>query len=141
MSAFSPDLGERILAVPFSVPSVEVGERFGVSGSFVRKLRNRLRATGDAAALPFPGRARIVDDQAEILLRDLVATEPDATLLELCEQLLDQAGLAVSEATMSRQMQRMGLTRKKSDSSGRTRPAGHRAKASSISPPSEALAD
>ena len=54
-----------------------------------------------------------MDAQAEILLRDLVAAEPDATPLELCEQLLDQTGLAVSEATMSRQMQRMGLSRKK----------------------------
>ena len=113
MGPFSPDLRERILAVSFDVPSVKVGERFGVSGSFVRKVRQRFRTTGDAAAMPFPGRARIVDAEAEACLRALVAAEPDATLLELCDKLQNETGLTVSEATMSRQMQRMGITRKK----------------------------
>jgi putative transposase len=113
VNPYSSDLRERVLAIPHDVPSVEVGERFGVSGSFVRKLRQRFHATGVVAAMPFPGRARIVNAEAEDCLRALVVAQPDATLLELCDKLEEQTGLAVSEATMSRQMQRMGITRKK----------------------------
>ena len=113
MRPLGADLRERILAISPDVPSEEVAERFGVAGSSVRKLRRRFVKSGAVAADPFPGRARIVDGEAEARLRALVAAQPDATLLELCDKLQEETGLAVSEATMSRQMQRMGITRKK----------------------------
>jgi transposase len=113
MRPLGSDLRERILAISLDVASEKVAERFGVAGSSVRKLRRRFLKNGAIAADPFPGRARAVLGETEERLRELVAEQPDATLIELCDKLEQETGLVVSEATMSRQMQRMGITRKK----------------------------
>jgi len=113
MRPLGSDLRERILAIPPDIPSEEVAKRFGVGGSSVRRLRRRFVESGAIAADPYPGRARAVRGKTEDRLREFVAAQPDATLLELCDKLEKETGLSVSEATMSRQMRRMGLTRKK----------------------------
>jgi transposase len=57
------------------------------------------------------------------LVRQLVREQPDATLEELCAQLLHRRGLRLSVATMCRVLQRLGLPRKKVPSCQRTRHA------------------
>jgi hypothetical protein len=60
--SYSIDLRQKVLVALESKPSSEVvAEQFGVSRSFVRKLRARVRLTGDPAPLSPPGKARIVD--------------------------------------------------------------------------------
>ena len=68
-----------------------------------------------------PGRERLVAGQNEERLAQLVREYPDATLNVLREMLCDETGVAVSETTMWRQLERMGVTRKK-------RPSAHRSK-------------
>jgi transposase len=55
----------------------------------------------------------MIRDDGEAALARLVAEYPDATLNVLRELFADALGITVSEATMCRQLQRMGLTLKK----------------------------
>lgn len=113
MRALGPDLRVKILNTAHDISSVKAGERFGVSGSFVRKLRQRVRQGGTIAADPYPGRTRAIRGADEECLRELIAEQPDATLVELCDRLRERTAVVASEATMSRQLRRMGITRKK----------------------------
>jgi transposase len=117
MKPMSLDLRERIIEALREEPSsLKVARRFKVSASAVRKLRLKLKRTGDLAPRPLPGRERLVQGETEDELRRLVGQYPDATLLVLCELLEDEAGVGVSETTMWRQLGRMGITLKKSPS-------------------------
>ena len=110
MKPFGEDLRRRILEVPEDVSSAEVADRFSVSDSFVRKLRQRVREGGSLTPLPYPGRERLIRDGDEEALAALVDEYPDATLNVLRELFEDAVGIVVSEATMCRQLQRMGIT-------------------------------
>jgi transposase len=113
MKPFGEDLRRRVLELPEDVPSAEAAERFSVSESFVRKLRQRVRDGGSMAPLPYPGRERLIRDSDEQALAALVDEYPDATLNVLRELFEDAVGIVVSEPTMCRQLQRMGITLKK----------------------------
>jgi hypothetical protein len=78
--SYSLDLRKNVLvALEAESSSNVVAARFGVSGSFVRKLRARVRETGEPEAIPPPGKARIVDSKGEVIMRDLVDGRPDAS--------------------------------------------------------------
>lgn len=117
MKALSLDLRLRILEELAREPSsLIVGAKFGVSASFVRKLRSAMLRTGSFAPGTAPGRERHVKGPTEERLAQLVREYPDATLNVLREILEDETGIAVSETTMWRQLERMGITRKKRQS-------------------------
>jgi transposase len=114
MRAISVDLRTRILQALEEEPSsLIVAARFKVGASSVRKLRLRMLRTGVIEADSPPGRERLVKGDDEERLRQLVRECPDATLNVLCELLADETGVAVSETTMWRQLERMGITLKK----------------------------
>ena len=116
MRPIGVELRAKILAAPANLSSSKLSERFGVSGSTIRKLRRRVRDGGPVEADPYPGKPRAIGGADEDCLRALVSEQPDATLLELCDQLREKTGIVTSESTMSRQLRRMGFTRKKSHS-------------------------
>lgn len=121
MAAISLDLRRRIIDALVDEPSsLKVAQRFRVSGSAVRKLRLKLKRTGQIAPGRAPGKERLVKGRTEETLRRLVARYPDATLIILCELLADKTGIAISETTMWRQLGRMGITLKKSPSTRRS---------------------
>lgn len=93
--------------------SLLVGAKLGVSASVVRKLRAKMLRTGSYEPGAAPGRERLVDAETENRLRQIVRESPDATLNVLREVLEDETGVAVSETTMWRQLNRMGITLKK----------------------------
>jgi transposase len=131
MKAYSLDLREKILrACDQRFDSQRaIATVFGVSQSFVEKLRRRRRTTGTIAPQPHAGGRRASCDGAAIrLVRRMVQDRPDATLAELCEQLYAQRGLHVSVPTMSRLAKQLGLPRQKSHSrpASRTRHASSR---------------
>ena len=104
----------RILQALEEEPSsLIVAARFKVGASSVRKLRLRMLRTGVIEPDSPPGRERLVKGEDEERLRQLVRECPDATLNVLCELLADETGVAVSETTMWRQLERMGITLKK----------------------------
>lgn len=105
---------KKVLAALETEPSsIVVAEQFGVSGSFVRKLRARVLLTGNPAPLPPPGKTRIVDRKGEEILQKLVAKRPDATLEALVRLFLRHGGRKVSDTTIWRTLRRMGMSVKK----------------------------
>lgn len=111
------DLRLRILEELTQEPSsLIVADKFQVSASFVRKLRSNMVRTGSFEPRKAPGRERRVKGATEQRLLELVRRYPDATLNVLREMLLDETGVAVSETTMWRQLERMGITLKKRQS-------------------------
>ena len=115
MKTYSQDLRERIVTAIESglYTKQEAAEVYAVSESFVWKLMRRHDTTGSCAALPHGGgrpRTLAVFSQQ---LRAAVSQTPDATLPELCEQLAAHQ-LTVSVSMMCRELQLLGLPRKKS---------------------------
>jgi transposase len=85
MTAYSLDLRKRVLAdCDAGLRTKPVAEKYGVSRTWVRWLKQRRRETGNIAPGQSPGRPRKIDrDQ----LLQLVADDPDATLVELRDRL------------------------------------------------------
>lgn len=85
MAAYSMDLRKRVLAdCDAGWKTKPVAEKYGVSRTWVRWLKQRRRETGNIAPGQSPGRPRKIDREK---LRQLVAAHPDATLVELRDRL------------------------------------------------------
>jgi transposase len=110
MEAYSMDLRSRVVAdCDAGLGTKQAAEKYKVSASWVRKLKQIRRETGQIG--PRPQRvshATKLDGHVEELQR-LVELQPDATLRELREQLGVQVGLA----TIARALVRLKLTFKK----------------------------
>jgi transposase len=86
-----------------------VSRKYRVSESWVRGLKRRRRESGEIGPRKQrTSHATKLDDQLE-RLRQLVEERPDATLLEL----RDQLGVSVAPATIWRALRRLQLTFKK----------------------------
>jgi len=116
MKPISNDLRRRIIeAIQENEESQpEIAERFSVSLSTLEKLWCRFRATGSYEAKPHAGgRARVLEAE-EKFIRSAVAAQPDITLAELTSKVVARnRQAAVSLMTMSNELQRLGLPRKK----------------------------
>jgi transposase len=113
------DLRERVLAdSDEGMGPAAVAAQYRVSESWVRRLKQRRRATGETAPRPSGRRPTTWGPYAEAI-RAAVRDCPDATLRELKEQL----GLAMSLATLWRAIAVLGLTVKKKSSGRRSRTA------------------
>ena len=85
MRAYSMDLRKRVLAdSDAGLPTKAVADKYGVSRTWVRRLKQRRRETGQIEAGVPSGRPRKIDREK---LAELVAAYPDATLVELRERL------------------------------------------------------
>ena len=118
MKPYSEDLRGRVIAALQEKTQTQpaIAARFAVSLSFVEKLWRRWRATASYSALPRAGGRERLLQAAETMLREEVARQPDATLAELCERVARRAGQPpVSLSTMSDELQRLRLPRKKKD--------------------------
>lgn len=114
MAAFSKDLRASILrALEKDSRSLKVAAQFGVSASFVRKLRLQVQKEGHFDAKHGGGRSRLIKPKLEREVRKLVKEKPDATLNEMRRKLKTRTGVGVSETTMWRTLKRLGLTRKR----------------------------
>jgi transposase len=110
MRAYSMDLRERVWAdCQAGMRTPGVAEKYSVSESWVRRLRQRQRATGSIAPKPpSPGRpVALAPHDARV--RELVRADPDATLAELRQRL----GLTVSLSTLSEYLRRVAFSFKK----------------------------
>ena len=114
--SYSLDLRKRIVAaVERGVETKRaIAALFGVHESFIYKLLRQQRERGDLAPLPHGGGASAKLTDADLLLLfDLVAATPDATLAELGQQLQKKTRLKVSQSTICRGLQTLTLTVKK----------------------------
>ena len=118
MRAYSMDLRERALrASDAGMKAADVAAKYDVSGSWVRLLKQRRRATGEVAPRAQRyGPRRMLDPQLHTLAA-LIAEQPDRTLAELKEAL----GTPASLATIWRAVDALRLTVNKNGAPVRTR--------------------
>ena len=117
MSPYSLDLRKRVLAAvdEGKMSKWEVSLLFKVCPSWIRRLLQRRRETGDIAAKPHNGGAACkLNEEHRQHLVVLVSQQPDATLAELAEWLLRDRSVQVSRATLCRALQALKLPLKKS---------------------------
>jgi transposase len=114
-----------VAAVQAEHPKDEVAEVFAVDRSTINRYL-RLEAAERLAAKPLPGRTPHIrpDQHADLVLQ--LHLHPADTLAEHCRRWETVHGVAVSIATMSRAIQRVGWTRKKGhwQPGNATRPPG-----------------
>src|SRR5262245_40804889 len=133
MRAYSLDLRTRILAdCDKGKGTREVATKFSVSESWVRRLQQRRRQSGETAPRTARPRTPALAEHYD-RLRALVKEQPDLTLAELRGRL----GLAVALSTLWAALRRLGLALKKKSSAppSRTAPTSTR-RASSGGPAS-----
>ena len=120
MRAYSMDLRERVLRdSEAGLKAADVADRYHVSGSWVRLLKQRHRTTGEVAPRPQRhGPPRKLAAHVHTL-QALIDEQPDRTLAELQAAL----GLAVSLATIWRAVKALDITVKKNGTPHRTRSA------------------
>jgi len=120
MRAYSADLRQRVLEdCDGGSTTRAVATKYRVSESWVRRLKQRRRQTGEVAPRRRAAfRPSALAGHAE-RLRQLVAACPDATLREL----RDRLGVAVGLTALWKAVRRLGLTVKKKSSGPRSRAA------------------
>ena len=87
----------------------EAARLFRVCPSTIVRWR-RQRTTGTVAARSRPGRPPRIGAAHAADLQAQIAAAPDATLAQQCASWAAQQGVAVSVATMSRVIRRLGIT-------------------------------
>ena len=108
---YSQDLRDKVLAAgDRGLPTQQVAEVFGVSKSWVRRVKQRRREHGETSPRPMGGATLIKIDMDR--LEQLVRQNPDATLKELHALL----GAPCVESAVGAAVQRLGFTFKKSRS-------------------------
>src|SRR5438067_1386362 len=113
MRAYSMDLRQRVWAdcqAGMKTPAVAL--KYSVSGSWVRRLKQRQKATGSLDPRPpSPGRPVILAPH-EARVRELVRDDPDATLAEPRQRL----GVEVSIGALCNYLRRLKMSFKKRSS-------------------------
>ena len=117
-AAYSQDLRDRVLAAcDRGMPTKEVADVFAVSPSWVRRVKQRRRESGETSPRPCGGRTRFKIDRTR--LAELVREHPDATLKELRVML----GIECAESAVCTALKKLGFTYKKRRSMRRSRTA------------------
>ena len=119
MQAYSLDLRERVVtAYEKGGRSIAlIADQFSVGQTFLKKMLRQKRESGSLERLPSrAGAKKVLSEEHRRLLTKQVKEQPDATLAELQEQLQKRQKVRVSRATVSRELQALGLPRKKSHS-------------------------
>ena len=116
MRPHSADLRQRIVTLyEQGEGSIrQLAQRFQVSPDSVRLLLKQYRATGSIAPNPDTGGPHpTLQATHHEVLRELVETDNDATLVQLAERLGERTGVYVSGSTLSRTLSKLNMTRKK----------------------------
>lgn len=116
MAAYSIDLRQKILQAYERRRGSQraLADVFGVSLSFIEKVRRRSRTIGAVGPNPHAGGQKPrLHAATQACVRQRVREHPDATLAEFCAHVADTTGVRVSLATMCRTVQRWDLPRKK----------------------------
>jgi transposase len=114
MKAYSQDLRLRVLeSVDRGAPKDVVAEVFRVSVPTINRYLRLRRETGKVEPRAIPGRPSRKGAALDRGLMLQLEAYPDATLEEHCAMWQERHGMAVSTATMSRAIARLGWTPKK----------------------------
>jgi transposase len=116
MQPISLDLRERIVRVyqEEEATQQEVADRFQVSVSSVKRFLRVCRKTGKVEARPpgggTPGKLHEIGQHT---LKEVAHRQKDWIQEEMAEELAARTGIEVSQPTISRYLERLGITRKK----------------------------
>jgi transposase len=114
MKAYSPDLRAKIVAaVEAGRPKAEVARVFDVGLSTVKRYLKQQHQTGSLEPKRHPGRAPTIRPDQRDRLRAQLDAQPAGLLDEHCAWWEEQTGIRLSTSTMSREIKRLGYTRKK----------------------------
>jgi transposase len=114
MKAYSEDLRWKIVqAVERGIDRSEVARTFGVSLSSIKRYIGVAREGKPLCPKKHPGSRPKIGERGRRLLEADVETRPTVSLKERCHFLEQLTGVRVSEATLSRLLRRLGITRKK----------------------------
>ncbi len=125
MKALSLDLRERVAdALEAGHTQTSIAERFAVSLSSVERIaRKRRDGYGLEPGVP-PGKKPLVTQEQHEAFAQLAASRTDWTLQTLAQAWQEQAGgKALSQATTSRTLRRLGFSFKKAPRCPRARPS------------------
>ena len=113
MRAYSEDLRKKIvIAIERGMPKAQAARTFDVSLSSVKRYARSVRQGESLAPKKSPGRPRIVDEKARVLLEKDVEERPSATVSQRRSFLEHITGTDKSDSTVRRLMKRMGFTQK-----------------------------
>jgi transposase len=101
----------------------KLSEVFNVGEASVSRWLRLHREAGSLAPKPLPGRAPKLDEAGRAALRELVASDSDATLAELSQRLRERTGVALTVSSIHKALEKMGITRKKKTSTRRSETA------------------
>ena len=122
---YSLDLRERVVDAyeKLNVSMEEIGLRYKVSKGTVQNWLKLKKETGKVDPRPHGGGFEAeIDERAVNLLKAWLSENSDFTLKELSDR-LTTAGYVAYEMSVSRALDRAGITRKKSRSTLRSSPA------------------
>jgi transposase len=113
MRAYSEDLRKKIVAViERGMSKTEAARTFDVSLSSVKRYARIARQGESLTPKRSPGRPRIVDQKAQVLLEEDVKERPGATISQRRRFLEHITGTDMSGSTVRRLMKRMGFSQK-----------------------------
>src|SRR5512136_798920 len=114
MKPYSQDLRKRVItALKAGETQAAVAARFSIHKSTVEKWWYRQRDTGSCAALPHASGPQRTLQACDDVIRAEVKRHPDVTLDELCARVQEERGVSASPSMMCRELQHLGLPRKK----------------------------
>jgi transposase len=116
MKPYPLELRQRIVeAVDKKIGTIdEIARIFAVHSSYVYKLLRQRRQMGHLAPLPHGGGARAkLETEQRLVLANLAAAQPDATLEELSQLIQKKKQVKVSISTVWRWLDELALARKK----------------------------
>lgn len=124
MKPYPLELRERIVsAVDEKIHTIaELAELFQVTERYIYKLLKLRRDTGDLNPLPHSGGVEpLLNEERLLIVAELVAHYPDATLQEYRELIHTHCGVKVCLTTVWSAMEKSAFTRKKNAPGARSR--------------------
>ena len=116
--AYPQEIRDRVLAAyDRGMTTSQVARRLDVSPSWARRVNQRRWETGETTARPMGG-ARVIKIDMQ-RLKELVAEQPDATIVELHARL----GVQCSQSAVGMALDRLDITFKKRRSMPRSKTA------------------
>ena len=112
MKTYSMDLRERVLEDSKTLGTLEVANKYRVSQAWVRRLKQRVRETGELG----PKKQRRGPVPAAVVFADRIRQAVEQASQASLDELRTRFGLPMSRATLARALLALGLTRKKTRS-------------------------
>ena len=114
----SVDLRERVVAAYKNKEGTtrELAERFCISSGTVSNWTRQAEERGTLEPISPPGRPSFWQEAEQKALREQMKKTPDATLEQVAETLAPKFGRTFDKSVLSRQLAKLGLTRKKKTS-------------------------